>query len=366
MKSHIGDLVRGSDGYLTNPNGNIYGYCRVSTKDQNLARQLDAMRTYGVREAAIFSEHQSGKNFNRTAYKRLIHILRKGDVVVIKSIDRLGRNYNEILEQWRLITQDLGCGIHVLDMPSLNTSGDPDDLISRFITDMMLQVLSFVAQNERETTLKRQKEGVAAAQKRGSFRIGRPKIKMPFEFWEIFILWKSGEVPPKQLIKMCKDEYGMSHRTFYRRIHELNGRYGDIPPTKLRNMVVEDDFKDGIEFDMERCLAGMGEYGPYMVSPDDTKKWRLNKKKRKEEEEQLSGESKLSAEERRKKEEAEIKRIILEKRQLEFQDKFGIRTKEREDIENDIKDLQKTKAGRIALRMAEEAMTKNIKTVIVE
>src|SRR5699024_2678900 len=123
-----------------NPGCKILAYCRVSTKEQNLDRQLDAMKEYGIDPAYLFSEKESGRTLNRTAYKRLIHILRRGDILVIKSIDRLGRNYNEILEQWRLITMDLGCGIHVLDMPSLNTSGNPDDLISRFITDMMLQV----------------------------------------------------------------------------------------------------------------------------------------------------------------------------------------------------------------------------------
>lgn len=355
MSINMGNLVKDDTGYLVNPNGNIYGYCRVSTKDQSLDRQLDAMQAYGVRTAAIFSEQQSGKNFNRTAYKRMIHILRKGDILVIKSIDRLGRNYNEILEQWRLITQDLGCGIHVLDMPSLNTSGDPNDLISRFITDMMLQVLSFVAQNERETTIKRQKEGIAAAKKRGTIKIGRPKIKIPFEFWEVFIVWKTKEVPTLKLIDMCKEEFGLSMRTFYRRIHELDSRYGDIPPDQLRNLIVEDDFKDGIEFDMERCEHGMGYYNPYMNNPKYQEKKKLMRKDEVREEEQDP-----------KREEEELKRIILEKRRREFQQKFGIRPTKDESIQKDIKHLSRTKAGREAIKMAESAMTTNIRTVIID
>lgn len=363
MGLNLGNLTRGRDGYLVNPNGSIYGYCRVSTKDQSLARQLDAMAAYGVREAAVFSEQQSGKNFNRTAYKRMIHILRKGDILVIKSIDRLGRNYNEILEQWRLITQDLGCGIHVLDMPSLNTSGDPDDLISRFITDMMLQVLSFVAQNERETTIKRQKEGIAAAKKRGVVKIGRPKIKIPFEFWEIFILWKTHEIPTKKIVEMCKEEYGMSMRTFYRRIHELDSRYGDIPPNELRNLIVEDDFKDGIEFDFERCESGMGIIGPYMYHPEYNRGTKEYKKRLKVAGIQIEEDD---PEESAHSQEEELKRIILEKRQKEFRQKFGIRASEASNTKDSLAKLSKTKAGREALRMAESAMTSNIKTIVID
>lgn len=124
---------------LQNPFGRVYGYVRVSTNTQCTDRQLDAMLDYGVPENHIFIEKQSGKNFNRPMYKKLIRLIRKGDIIVIKSIDRLGRNYQDIIDQWRIITQDIGCGIHVIDMPTLNTSGDPTDLLSKFITDMMLQ-----------------------------------------------------------------------------------------------------------------------------------------------------------------------------------------------------------------------------------
>ena len=145
-------LQKGSDNKLVSPWGEIWGYCRVSTKDQNTDRQEDAMITYGVDPKHIFIEHESGKNFNRPMYKRLIRIVRKGDIIVIKSIDRLGRNYQDIIDQWRMITQDIGCGIHVLDMPTLNTSGDPSDLLSKFITDMMLYSASIITGNLRINT----------------------------------------------------------------------------------------------------------------------------------------------------------------------------------------------------------------------
>lgn len=117
-------------------------------------------------------------------------------------------------------------------MPALNATGDPGDLISRFVTDMILQVLAFVAQNERDTTMTRQKEDLKSARKKGSLKIGRLKLKIPFEFWKIFILWKSGEVKTKELLELCSKEYGMSTRTFFRRMRELDSRYGDIPPEK--------------------------------------------------------------------------------------------------------------------------------------
>ena len=132
-----------------NPHGEVWGYARVSTAQQKIDRQVDAIVDYGVPEHRIFIDYQSGKDFNRPAYRKLIRVLRKGDILIIKSIDRLGRNYTEIIEQFRIITQDIGCGIHVIDMPMLNTSGDHMDLMNRFVSDLILQVLSFVAENER-------------------------------------------------------------------------------------------------------------------------------------------------------------------------------------------------------------------------
>lgn len=299
---------------LENPYGEVYGYIRVSTQDQKLDRQIDAMVAYGVKESAIFSDKQSGKNFNRPEYRRMIKIIRKGDIIVIKSIDRLGRNYDEIIEQWRMITQDIGCGIYVIDLPILNTSGDPADLLSKFTTNLMLQVLGFVAQNERENTIKRQQEGLKAARKREKIRIGRPKIKIPFDFWEIYIIWKTGQMSTKEVAEYCKDTYNMSERTFFRRLREIDTRYGDIDPNKLRDLVVEEDFCNGIEFDMERCEAAIGYYNPYMGNTEKIRA--LNHRTKRDE--------LLSIEENDKLEEEEFKKLVLEKRQADFRDRMNI------------------------------------------
>lgn len=347
-------LYKNEQGILINPWGEIWGYCRVSTKDQNTDRQENAMLEYGVDPKHIFIEHESGKNFNRPLYKRLIRVVRKGDIIVIKSIDRLGRNYQDIIDQWRLITQDIGCGIHVLDMPTLNTSGNPSDLLSKFITDMMLQVLSFVAQNERENTLKRQKEGMEAARKRGTTKIGRPKIKMPFEFWEVYITWKTGKVMTKDMIAYCREKYGMCQRTFYRRIRELDQRFGDIPPDKLRDLIVEDDFYDGIEFSMERCENAIGIYNPYI---NDPKYERDRRQAKKLEEDQ-------HAEQNAKEEEEEIKRIILEKRQMDFKDKFGINDDHFKLVKRGR--IPTTQRQKQTVNDAHKASTSSIKTVIVD
>lgn len=347
------------------PGQNLYGYIRVSTAEQNTDRQEIALIDYGVDPSHLFIDHLSGKNFNRPNYKRLIRIIQRGDIIVIKSIDRLGRNYQDITDQWRMITQDIGCGIHVIDMPALNTTGDPDDLISRFITDMMLQVLSFVAQNERENTIKRQKEGIAAAKKRGKLKIGRPKIRIPFEFWEIYILWKTNAVKTKEITKMCKEVYGMSNRTFYRRIREIDMRYGDIPPEKLREYIVEDDFKDGIEMSMERCEAAVGYYNIYTTSPIYVER------KKKEKREYLAAHPEMAPDPDReaKEEEEELKRIILEKRQAEFRERFGI-------TDENLKSPKKTRSSRTLMttpsrekqirKEAEQAMTKGVKTIIID
>lgn len=310
---------------LKNPTGEIWGYARVSTKEQHEDRQLIALEEYGVDSAHIFLDKQSGKNFNRPAYKRLIRIIRKGDIIVIKSIDRLGRDYQDIIDQWRMITQDIGCGIHVVDMPMLNTSGDPEDLLSRFITDMMLQVLSFVAQNERENTINRQKEGIEAAKRRRNVKIGRPKKKMPFDFWEIFIMWKTEEFHANDLWRYCHETWGMSNRTFYRRLNELDQRYGDFTPDQLRRLILDKEFVDGIEYDNERIEQGIGYYNPYVLhNPELAKE---QKKKHKEKYKDLSPEE----------EEAELKRIILARRQKEFKQQFGIDDFELFDISVDKK-----------------------------
>lgn len=279
---------------LTNIHGEVWGYVRVSTKDQNEDRQLIAMKEYGVKKDHIMMDKQSGKDFNRPAYKKLIRKVEKGDIIVIKSIDRLGRNYQDIIDQWRMITQDIGCGIHVIDMPTLNTSGDPKDLLSRFITDMMLQVLSFVAENERENTKQRQKEGIAAAKRRG-VHFGRPEKGIPKEFFDIYIRWKTKETPAMKLYEECKlaaGKKGLSIRTFYRRINELDSRYGNIPEKELRKIIFEDD----IEYVTERLMRENGEYTSYnnnrgdkaFAEKDKIRKKNLEEAKRKKEKEETA------------------------------------------------------------------------------
>lgn len=155
-----------------------YGYARVSAKDQSLARQLDALRELGLSDDAIFTDKASGKDFNRPSYRRMMRKLKPGDVIFVKSIDRLGRNYQEIIEEWRSITQKKGAHIVVLDMPLLDTRNDKGEITSVFITDVVLQLLSYVAQVERENIKQRQAEGIASAKARG-VRFGRPKIERP-------------------------------------------------------------------------------------------------------------------------------------------------------------------------------------------
>lgn len=307
-------VKKGDDGYLHNDMGEVWGYCRVSTTQQKTDRQEIAMEEYGVPATKIFIDKQSGKSFNRPAYKKMIRILRKGDIIVIKSIDRLGRNYQEIIDQWRMITQDLGCGIYVIDMPLLNTTGDPEDLISKFITDMMLQVLSFVAQNERENTISRQREGIDAARRKRIVSIGRPKIPMPFDFWQIFVMWKKRECTTNDLFRYCHEAYGMSNRTFYRRINELNQRYGDLPPERLDDLILDKEFFNGIHFDNERIEQGIGYYNQYVLNnPEKERKLRERHRKEKEEKPELT-----------KEEEEALQRAMLYKRQKEFRERFNM------------------------------------------
>ena len=307
-------VKKGDDGYLHNDMGEVWGYCRVSTTQQKTDRQEIAMEEYGVPATKIFIDKQSGKSFNRPAYKKMIRILRKGDIIVIKSIDRLGRNYQEIIDQWRMITQDLGCGIYVIDMPLLNTTGDPEDLISKFITDMMLQVLSFVAQNERENTITRQREGIDAARRKRIVSIGRPKIPMPFDFWQIFVMWKKRECTTNDLFRYCHEAYGMSNRTFYRRINELNQRYGDLPPERLDDLILDKEFFNGICFDNERIEQGIGYYNQYVLNnPEKERKLRERHQKGKEEKPELT-----------KEEEEALQRAMLYKRQQEFRERFNM------------------------------------------
>ena len=193
----------------------IYGYVRVSSQEQNEDRQLIAMAEAGVERANIFIDKQSGKDFDRPNYKRLIKRLRPGDTLFIKSIDRLGRNYEEIQNQWRIITKDKGVDMVVIDMPLLDTRNHKN-LLGTFISDLVLQLLSFISENERTTIRQRQAEGIAAAKKRG-VRFGRPTKEAPQNFEEVILKWQKKEVPLDEILK----EYDMSAATFYRRLREL-------------------------------------------------------------------------------------------------------------------------------------------------
>lgn len=171
----------------------VYGYARVSSKEQNLARQIDALAEFGVRSDSVFADKASGKDFERPEYKRLVATLREGDVLVVKSIDRLGRDYDEILEEWRRITKELKSAIVVFDMPLLDTREKPDGLTGVLISDIVLQLLSYVAQVERENIKQRQAEGIAAARARG-VRFGRPPKKRPGNYEAIKTAFLQGHI----------------------------------------------------------------------------------------------------------------------------------------------------------------------------
>ena len=179
----------------------MYGYVRVSSKDQNEDRQRIALREAGIADGMIYLDKQSGKNFDRPNYKKLLRKLRRDDVLYIKSIDRLGRNYEEILEQWRILTKEKGVDIVVLDMPLLDTRRGKD-LMGTFLSEIVLQVLSFVAENERTSIRQRQAEGIAAAQARG-VRFGRPLRPLPENFHAVYRRWKLGEITGTAAAREC-------------------------------------------------------------------------------------------------------------------------------------------------------------------
>lgn len=192
-----------------------YGYIRVSAKDQRPDRQFLALRNCNIREKDIFLDKMSGKNFVRPQYIKLMKKLKKGDLLVIKSIDRLGRNYGEILEQWRKITKEIKADIQVLDMPLLNTNSMHENLTGVFISDLVLQILAYVAETERSFIKQRQAEGIAAAKARG-VKFGSKKKTLPEGFEEYYILWKRGELSTRK----AAERLGVSHSTFYRRCME--------------------------------------------------------------------------------------------------------------------------------------------------
>ena len=194
-----------------------YGYIRISATDQNLDRQLIALRNAGVETKQIFVDKLSGKDFNRPNYKKLIKRLKRGDLLYIVSIDRLGRNYTEIQEQWRMLIHDKQVDICVLDMPLLDTR-NKKDLMGTFVAELVLQILSFVAENERANIRKRQAEGIAAAKVRG-VQFGRPKIVLPDDFVDIVYAWKQRELTVEDILQ----RYHISRTTFFRRAKEYMG-----------------------------------------------------------------------------------------------------------------------------------------------
>lgn len=195
---------------------NTYGYIRVSAKDQNLDRQLIAMKEASVEQKNLYIDKMSGKDFARPQYIKLLRRLKKGDRVIVKSIDRLGRDYSEILEQWRKITKEIEADIQVIDMPLLNTTQDRFDLTGVFIADLVLQILAYVAETERAFIKQRQAEGIAAAKLRG-VKFGCRKKELPKDFMKYYNLWKKGEIS----IRKGANSLNMSHSTFYRRCVEL-------------------------------------------------------------------------------------------------------------------------------------------------
>ena len=179
-----------------------YGYIRVSSRDQNEDRQLIAMQELNIPPTHIYIDKQSGKDFNRPRYKQLLRKLRRDDLLYIKSIDRLGRNYGEILEQWRILTKEKGIDIIVLDMPLLDTRRGKD-LMGTFLSDIVLQFLSFVAENERTNIRQRQAEGIAAAKAKG-IRFGRPPQPLPLEFHKAYQEWRTGSITCTEAARRCK------------------------------------------------------------------------------------------------------------------------------------------------------------------
>lgn len=191
----------------------IYGYARVSSKDQNLARQIAELEKY-AKLKNIFTDKESGKDFERRNYKRLIEILKPNDLIIIKSIDRLGRNYDLIIEEWQKITKEIGANIKVLDMPLLDTTKS-EGLTGKFISDLVLQILSYVAETERNNIKQRQAEGIRLAKERG-VKFGRPRLT---DFEEYAVAYVNGEITAKKAIEVS----GANRGTFFRRVKELRG-----------------------------------------------------------------------------------------------------------------------------------------------
>ena len=196
-----------------------YAYIRVSSKDQNMDRQLAALEPSQIPKRQVYCDRQSGKDFERPAYQKLLRRLKRGDLLIVKSIDRLGRNYNEILEQWALITKKIGADILVLDMALLDTRERGGDLTGAFIADLVLQILAYVAQTEREFIRQRQAEGIAAAKARGQ-RFGPPPKQRPKDFGEYVKRWKNGTLSAREASR----QLSITHTTFLRWAREVGTR----------------------------------------------------------------------------------------------------------------------------------------------
>jgi len=191
-----------------------YGYVRVSTKDQNIDRQLVEMYSQGLNDKTIFIDKQSGKDFERDKYQKLKKKLKSGDLLIIKSIDRLGRNYDMIIDEWRTLVNNMNVDIQVLDMPLLDTRTEGKNLVGKFISDIVLQILSFVAENERENIKKRQAEGIRIAKEKGK-HLGRPKLEMPPNFLQVANKYKKKEITLTEALSSLK----MNRSSFYKNLH---------------------------------------------------------------------------------------------------------------------------------------------------
>lgn len=192
-----------------------YGYLRVSSKDQNLDRQYAALAPYHISEKNMYVDKMSGKDFQRNAYQKMIRRVKCGDLIIVKSIDRLGRNYDDIMREWRKITKEIGADIEVVDMPLLNTRSRDDDLTGVFISDLVLQILAYVAETERNFIKSRQAEGIAVAKAKG-VKFGCQRKETPQEFEQQYLLWREGKISVRQ----AAEKLGMSHSTFHRRCKE--------------------------------------------------------------------------------------------------------------------------------------------------
>lgn len=201
---------------MTHKINRVYGYIRISSKDQNIARQYDALINAGVDERYILIDELSGKNFNRPQYQLLKNALREGDILIIKAIDRLGRNYKEIIKEWKEITDDIKADIKVLDMPLLDTTLHKD-LLGTFISDLILQVLSYVAQQEREFIKSRQEDGIRLAKLQGK-HLGRPKAIYPDNWQEVYTEWKDNKITAKKAM----ERLNLKTTTFYKLVAKYN------------------------------------------------------------------------------------------------------------------------------------------------